>query len=146
MSEQAKLTPPALCQLWPEQGGVFVGSRLIIGVVHHILIADGGASRDVTEVNGDTALSLDFGKIGGFRGWHAGDQEDHMLAYTNARGHFWQEINRGSVYWTRSTHRGVRWAFSYLDGGCAPMGSYVPLRARAFRHVCAQPSRPSHKA
>ena len=34
-------TTPAINQHWPEQGGIFIGSRLIDGQVHHIVIPGG---------------------------------------------------------------------------------------------------------
>ncbi len=40
---------PAIGQEWPEQGGVFIGTRLIDGVAHHIIIP-GGAEFDLVDV------------------------------------------------------------------------------------------------
>lgn len=46
MNTKTKATVPAINQPWPEQGGIYIGSRLINGAVHHIVIADGGTTHD----------------------------------------------------------------------------------------------------
>ncbi len=122
-----KATIPALNTPWPEQGGIYIGSRIINGAVHHIVIAEGGTSRDLKNQNFKAAQNAQFGEINGHSDWHAGDQEDHMLAYINAREHFEQK-GRDSIYWTRSEHHDWPWAFGFEDGCC-----YISYRASGFR-------------
>lgn len=82
----------ALGQVWPEQGGVYIGKRLIDGVAHHIIVAD-GIESDIEKVefkNVDKAVA-DAGEINGHADWRAPEQEDLMLAYINAPEQFVRE-------------------------------------------------------
>lgn len=126
-------TIPALNQPWTEQGGIYIGSRLIDGAVHHVVIADGGTARDLEDQNFKAAQNVQFGEINGHSDWHAGDQEDHMLAYVNAREHFKQD--RDSIYWTRSEHHDWPWAFDFENGNCDRVNRINEFRVRPFRHV-----------
>ncbi|GKS73718.1 hypothetical protein AVME950_02500 [Acidovorax sp. SUPP950] len=127
MSTQAK-TIPALNQPWPEQGGIYIGSRLIDGVVHHVVIADGGTTRDLEDQNFKAAHGVQFGEINGHSDWHAGDQEDLMLAYINAREHFAPEY-----YWSRSEHHGYPWAVDFENGYTLSTHRNDEFRVRPFR-------------
>ena len=124
-------TIPALNQPWPEQGGIYIGSRLIDGTVHHVVIADGGTARDIKDQDFKAAQNVQFGEINGHSDWHAGDQEDHMLAYINAREHFEQEPD--SIYWTRSVHHGWPWSFGFETGYCNRFFPNGEFRVRPFR-------------
>lgn len=115
MPTETQVRVPAIGQLWPEQGGIYIGSRLIDGAVHHVVIAEGGTGHDIKRQNFQAAQSVQFGEIAGHSDWHAGDQEDLMLAYINAREHF-ERKGMDSIYWSRSEHDGWPWAVDFEDG------------------------------
>ena len=50
-------TIPAINQPWPEQGGIYIGSRLIDGQVHHIVIP-GGTEQDAQALPLNEVLSF----------------------------------------------------------------------------------------
>lgn len=142
--EDTKATPhdaaerPQVGEYWPEQGGLYVGSRIINGSVHHVVIADVGTLYDRVNQNHKEALHTRFGEIDGHDDWHAGDKEDHMLAYVNAREHFGQETR--SIYWTRSVHDNCPWpwAFDFEDGCCFSIPPEAnEYRVRPFRSFTA---------
>lgn len=75
---------PIIGQPWPEQGGIYIGTRLINGVVRHRIIP-GGTEFDiqVSYDNAATRIKKARGRINGFADWRHGDQRDLMLAYIN---------------------------------------------------------------
>ena len=93
-------TTPAINQHWPEQGGIFIGSRLIDGQVHHIVIPV-GVEHDAKDIKFAAVESCIPAEINGHSDWRAPDQEDLMLAYINAREHFERE-GMASYYWSRT--------------------------------------------
>lgn len=119
---------PALNQPWPEQGGIYIGSRLIDGAVHHVVIADGGTAHDLEDQTANAAQGVQFGEINGHSDWHAGDQEDVMLAYINAREHF-----EPTYYWSRSEHHGWPWAVGFEVGITDFYTRDGKFRVRPFR-------------
>lgn len=123
---------PALNQPWPAQGGIYIGSRLIGGAVHHVVIADGGTKHDLEDQTATAAQSVQFGEINGHSDWHAGDQEDLMLAYINAREHF-----KGEYYWSRSEHHGWPWAVDFEHGLTSSRYRNAEFRVRPFRSFSA---------
>lgn len=123
---------PKIGQAWPEQGGTYIGSRLIDGEVHHVVIAEGGTQNDRKNQDFADARNVDFGEIAGHSDWHAGDQEDLMLAYVNAREHFVRK-GIGSIYWSRSEHHNWPWAVDFEDGGTRLIYRYGEFRVRPFR-------------
>ena len=140
MTTETKPATPKIGQDWPEQGGIYIGSRLIDGAVHHAVIADGGTTRDLKRQDFKAAQGVQFGEIGGHSDWHAGDQEDHMLAYVNAREHFGQETR--SIYWTRSVRDNCPcpwpWVFDFEDGRCFSIPPEAnEYRVRPFRSFTA---------
>lgn len=104
---------PAIGQEWPEQGGIFIGSRLIDGAVHHVVIP-GGVEFDHVDVEfSRVELVVNDGEeLNGFSDWRAPDQEDLMLGYINARQHF----SPSDLYWSRSDHHGWPWAVDFEYG------------------------------
>jgi|GEM_PF-911867 len=81
-------TAPTLGQAWPEQGGIYIGLRLIDGQTHHVIMA-GGTEADIVASHDNAAQRIaEKGEINGFSDWRHGSQEDVMLAYINAREHF----------------------------------------------------------
>lgn len=128
MTTKTKTPIPAVGQPWPEQGGIYVGSRRIDGAVHHVVITDGGTKHDLKGQNFKAVQGVKFGEICGHRDWHAGDQEDHMLAYVSAREHF-----ESTFYWSRSQHHGWPWAFDFEGGNCDNYDRREEFRVRPFR-------------
>jgi len=128
MTTETQATIPAINQPWPEQGGIYIGSRLINGVVHHVVIADGGTAHDLEDQAAKDAQGVQFGEINGHSDWHAGDQEDVMLAYINAREHF-----EPTYYWSRSEHHGWPWAVDFEYGDTTTFYRHDEFRVRPFR-------------
>ena len=90
-------TIPAINQPWPEQGGIYIGSRLIDGQVQHIVIP-GGIDHDAQGVAFKDLAANIPAEINGHSDWRAPDQEDLMLAWINAREHF----DTSGWYWSRT--------------------------------------------
>lgn len=130
MNAAVETTTPAIGQHWPAQGGIYIGARLINGAVHHVVIAD-GTKHDIEDQDFKAAQSVQFGNINGHSDWHAGDQEDLMLAYINAREHFKQEVD--SIYWSRSEHNGWPWAVDFELGCTSNFNRRNEFRVRPFR-------------
>ena len=128
MNTQTKATIPAINQPWPEQGGIYIGARLIDGAAHHVVIADGGTAHDLKNQTAKAAQGAQFGEINGHSDWHAGDQEDLMLAHINAREHF-----EPTYYWSRSEHHGWPWAVDFEYGDADHCNRHDEFRARPFR-------------
>ena len=101
-------TTPAINQPWPEQGGIFIGSRLIDGLVHHVVIP-GGIEFDHTDIPFSRVEQVvaEGDELNGFSDWRAPDKEDLMLAYINSREFF----DTGGWYWSR-TPDGEHWAWA----------------------------------
>ena len=116
MTTESAIRIPAINQLWPEQGGIYIGSRLIDGEVHHVVIP-GGIEHDANDIKFDDVPGSILKEINCHEDWRAPDQEDLMLAWINAREHFTQE-GSGSIYWSRS-ERSKHWAWAVdFEFGC----------------------------
>ena len=125
-------TTPAINQHWPEQGGIFIGSRLIDGQVHHVVIA-GGIEHDIQNVKFADVESCIPAEINGHSDWRAPDQEDLMLAYINSREHFERE-GMASYYWSRTADDdNWAWAVDFEDGRTGYGSRYNEFRVRPFR-------------
>ena len=108
-------TIPAINQPWPEQGGIYIGSRLIDGQVHHIVIP-GGAEHDAKGVAFKHIAASIPAEINGHSDWRAPDQEDLMLAWINSREHFVQK-GSASIYWTGTAYNDTwAWAVDFETG------------------------------
>ncbi|MFY3084265.1 hypothetical protein ACOTF2_29720, partial [Achromobacter xylosoxidans] len=108
-------TAPAIGQEWPEQGGIYIGSRLIDGATHHMIIP-GGKEFDLVDVEfKDLASAMaERGEVNGHADWRAPDQEDMMLAYINAPDLF----EKDDWYWTnKPCGSSSAWAVNFEDGG-----------------------------
>lgn len=125
-------TIPAINQPWPEQGGIYIGSRLIDGQVHHIVIP-GGTEHDVEGVAfKDLATSIPA-EINGHSDWRAPDQEELMLAWINAREHFVQE-GSDSLYWSSTVDSdNWPWAVDFEDGRTNRTHRRYEFRVRPVR-------------
>ncbi|MDX9742156.1 MAG: DUF1566 domain-containing protein, partial [Gammaproteobacteria bacterium] len=129
----AQTRVPAINQPWPEQGGIYIGSRLVDGEVHHVVIP-GGVEFDHEEVpfNRVEKVVNEGDELNGFSDWRAPDQEDLMLAYINAREHFMQK-GVDSIYWSRSEHHDWPWAVDFEDGRTSHDHRYNEFRVRPVR-------------
>ena len=128
-------TAPAIGQEWPEQGGVFIGSRLIDGIVHHRIIP-GGTDFDLVGVEFDNQASAitERGEVNGHSDWQAPDQEDMMLAYINAPNLF----DKDDWYWTAKPYGSYRaWAVYFEDGDVLSWARHVEFRVRPVRSIIA---------
>ena len=117
---------PAIGQEWPEQGGIFIGSRLIDGTTHHMIIP-GGKEFDLVDVEfKDLASAMaERGEVNGHADWRAPDQEDMMLAYINAPDLF----DKGDWYWTNKPYGSYyAWAVNFENGYV-----YLWFRGNEFR-------------
>ena len=125
-------TTPAINQHWPEQGGIFIGSRLIDGQVHHVVIA-GGIEHDIQNVKFAGVESCIPAEINGHSDWRAPDQEDLMLAYINSREHFERE-GMASYYWSRTVDDdNWAWAVDFEDGDARYYSRDYEFRVRPVR-------------
>lgn len=126
---------PSIGQEWPEQGGIFIGSRLIDGVAHHIIIP-GGAEFDLVDVKfKDLASAMaGRGEVNGHGDWRAPDQEDMMLAYVNAPDLF----DKSDYYWTNKPYGSfTAWAVSFEYGNVSRWRRTDEFRVRPFRSIIA---------
>lgn len=136
MNEQIA-TIPAVGQAWPEQGGIYIGSRVIDGQPHHVIIP-GGVEHDIesVEFKDVETRAAAVGEINGHSDWRAPEQEDLMLAWINAREHFVRH-GMGSIYWSRSEHHGCPWAVGFEYGSVYYYYRYSEFRVRPFRSFIA---------
>ena len=118
---------PALNQSWPEQGGIYIGTRLVDGIAHHVVIP-GGVEHDIKDVEFNSLAKSIPSEINGKTDWRAPDQEDLMLAYINGREHFKKEY-----YWSRSEHHGWPWAVDFENGITTSRSRINEFRVRPFR-------------
>jgi len=128
-------TAPAIGQEWPEQGGVFIGSRLIDGVAHHIVIP-GGMEFDLVDVDFDKQASAisERGEVNGHSDWRPPDQEDMMLAYINVPDLF----DKDDWYWTAKPYGSTNaWAVDFEGGSVPNWGRSYEFRVRPVRSIIA---------
>ncbi|THF55944.1 DUF1566 domain-containing protein [Pseudothauera rhizosphaerae] len=137
MSETTTTIPPTIGQPWPEQGGIFIGSRLIDGQVHHIITPAGIEHDRRADFDQIEAGGVEFGDINGHSDWQVGEQEDLMLAWVTAREHFVQTGGLDSIYWSRSFHHGWPWAVGFEYGYVYYRYRDLVFRVRPFRSVIA---------
>lgn len=129
-------TTPQINQAWPEQGGIFVGTRLINGQAHHIIIP-GGIEHDAKGVKFDAAAATIPAELNGHTDWRMPEKEDLQLAYINSREHFEQE-GMASLYWTGTEDdESWAWAVDFEDGRTDYRHRDDELRVRPFRSFLA---------
>ena len=122
---------PAIGQAWPEQGGIYIGARLIDGAVHHVVIP-GGVEHDIKDVAFKGVQTCIPKELNGQGDWRAPDQEDLMLAWINAREHF-EKSGWASYYWSRTERDGWAWAVVFGDGRTGSHDRNNEFRVRPFR-------------
>ena len=124
-------TTPAINQHWPEQGGIFIGSRLIDGLVHHVVIP-GGIEFDYVDIAFSRVEQVvaEGGELNGFSDWRAPDKEDLMLAYINVREHF----DTSGWYWSRTPEdEHWTWAVGFEYGDTFDYDRRNEFRVRPVR-------------
>ncbi len=124
---------PAINQPWPAQGGIYIGSRLTNGVVHHVVIP-GGLEFDHVDVPFSRVelVAAEGDELNGFSDWRAPDQEDLMLAYINARDRF-EGKGVASIYWSRTEQNDWPWAVDFECGHTYDFHRSNEFRVRPFR-------------
>jgi len=128
-------TTPAIGQEWPEQGGLFIGSRLIDGVLHHRIIP-GGVEFDLVDVEFDDLADAiaERGEVNGHSDWQAPDQEDMMLAYINVPELF----DKDGWYWTAKPCGSYgAWAVDFECGTVYDWNRHSEFRVRPVRSIIA---------
>lgn len=137
MSETTSTTPPAIGQPWPEQGGVYIGSRLIDGEIRHRVIP-GGAEFDIPASHDNAAERIAAkGEINGHSDWFHGDARDVMLAYINVPDLF-PKKGVASIQLTSSpcgSH--YAWAVDFESGYVFNDFRFNEFRVRPFRGIAA---------
>ena len=129
-------TTPQINQVWPEQGGIFVGTRLINGQAHHIIIP-GGVEHDAKDVKFADAAATIPAELNGHTDWRMPEKEDLQLAYINSREHFEQK-GMASLYWS-GTEEDDDWAWAVVfeDGYTGNYDRNYEFRVRPFRSFLA---------
>lgn len=122
---------PVIGQAWPEQGGIYIGARLIDGAVHHVVIP-GGVEHDLKDVAFKGVQTCIPTELNGQGDWRAPDQEDLMLAWINAREHF-EKSGLASYYWSRTERDGWAWAVDFERGRTNHDYRGSEFRVRPFR-------------
>lgn len=139
MSETTATTPPTIGQPWPEQGGIYIGSRLVDGQVQHRIIP-GGPEFDIPASHDNAAERIAAkGEINGFSDWFHGDPKDLMLALINVP-HLFPNKGIESVQITSKPYRNSgAWAVVFEYGLCYRYGQGREFRVRPFRSVVDSP-------
>lgn len=128
-------TAPAIGQEWPEQGGIYIGSRLIDGATHHVIIP-GDKEFDLVDVEfKDMASAVtERGEVNGHADWRTPDQEDMMLAYINAPDLF----EKDDWYWTNKPYGSCcAWAVHFGHGHVTTWNRTSEFRVRPVRSIIA---------
>jgi hypothetical protein len=130
VEKKAASAVPKIGAAWPEQGGIYIGSRLIDSAVHHIIIP-GGTEQDFENLEFNQAAEVITGKeINGHSDWRMPDQRDLMLAYVNVPEHF----NKSDWYWTGTPYGSfTAWAVGFECGPVFTCRRFSEFRVRPFR-------------
>ncbi|MFT0533983.1 hypothetical protein ACMHYJ_14315 [Castellaniella hirudinis] len=131
------VTIPAIGQPWPEQGGVYIGARLIDGQIHHVVIP-GGTEYDIKASHDNAAERIAAkGEINGFSDWRHGSQEDAMLAYINAPNLFHREGLESIQITSTPYGSNYAWAVDFENGTVDTYTRTNEFRVRPFRSIIA---------
>ncbi|CUI42115.1 DUF1566 domain-containing protein [Achromobacter xylosoxidans] len=128
-------TAPVIGQEWPEQGGIYIGSRLIDGATHHVIIP-GSKEFDLIDVEFKDLSSAvtERGEVNDHADWRAPDQEDMMLAYINAADLF----DKDDWYWTNKPYGSyLAWAVHFEYGLVYYWTRSNEFRVRPVRSIIA---------
>ena len=137
MSETTTIATPIIGQPWPEQGGIFVGSRLIDGETRHLIIP--GSSEFDIEASHDNAAEriAAKGEINGFSDWRHGSQEDVMLAYINVPNLFPRKGFESIQVTSTPCGQDTAWAVDFEGGYVGYWSRNNEFRVRPFRSIIA---------
>lgn len=126
---------PQFGQHWAEQGGIYIGDRVIDGALHHIIVA-GSVEEDIVDVSwrkAETILKAQ-GEIGGHNDWRVPDQRDLMLAYVNTPDLF----DKDDWYWSSTQCSELSaWAVHFENGYVTSWSKNYDFRVRPFRSIIA---------
>jgi hypothetical protein len=137
MSEATMILVPAIGQPWPEQGGVYIGPRLIDGQTHHVVIP-GGTEFDIKASHDNAAERITAkGEINGFSDWRHGSQEDAMLAYINVPNLFHREGVESIQITSTPFGQSTAWAVDFEGGDVGALYRSNEFRVRPFRSIIA---------
>lgn len=136
MSETTLIFTPSIGQPWPEQGGIYIGSRLIDGQTHHVIIP-GGTEYDIRASYDNAAERIAAkGELNGFSDWRHGSREDVMLALINVPDLFhcrgMESIQITSTPYGQHHHA---WAVDFQFGCVDTWPRYDEFRVRPFRSI-----------
>lgn len=136
---EQKTIVPKIGQPWPGQGGIYIGSRLKGGEVHHIIIP-GGIEHDIKASHNNAAERIAAqGEINGFSDWRHADQEDLMLAYINARDQFHRK-GVGSIQVSATPYGSdYAWLVDFEYGSVTTLNRGYEFRVRPFRSFIHSP-------
>lgn len=153
-----KLTPPAIGEYWPGQGGIYAGIRQYPQGLCHVIFADTDAGKHAYGKHGTEveAISRHDGKLntdiliaeGGHpaaeaaRAYTADGHSDFDLPAIAELNHAWANIPDSfepEWYWS-SSQRSANTAFSmhFVGGGQDNFGKYLELRLRPVRRLPIQ--------
>lgn len=126
---------PTIGQPWPEQGGIYIGARLVKKGILHVIIP-GGVEYDIKASYNNAAERIAAkGKINGFSDWRHGSQEDVMLAYINARDMFPHEGHNSIQITATPCGSFIAWVVDFEHGGVGWRARDDEFRVRPFRSV-----------
>lgn len=135
MSTATATAIPAIGQAWAEQGGVYIGSRLVGGQARHIIIP-GGTEHDIEASHNNAAERIaEKGEINGFSDWRHGSQEDLMLAYTNAPDLFHRSGVESIQVTSTPYGENDAWAVVFENGDVNIGNRNCEFRVRPFRYA-----------
>jgi len=133
--EATQVATPVLGQAWPEQGGIYVGSRLVDGAAHHVIM-QGGTESDLIDIEFDQleAVVSERGEVNGHSDWRAPTQEELVLGYINARDQF----DKSDWYWSSTPYGSFdAWAVDFEDGYVLTWDRFREFRVRPVRSIIA---------
>jgi len=126
---------PEIGEYLPGQGGIYIGSRLKDGQVHHLIIP-GGPDFDIKASHNNAAERIAAkGDINGFTDWRHGEQEDLMLAYINVPELFEREGYESIQITSTPYGQSSAWFVDFEYGGVGIDGRDYEFRVRPFRRL-----------
>lgn len=158
MNAQQQLTPPAIGQIWPGQGGIYAGIMPARNgqEAYHLIVGEelgrfewgpyGDESPATSLIDGlaNTAALLEHGEYPAAKAAAAHTADGHNDFYLPAAAELYEAwLNLGYKDWVwvwSSSQRSALIAFSmYFDDGCQyDYGKYLELRVRPVRRLPIQ--------
>jgi len=124
-------------QPWPAQGGIYAGSYVKDGQLHHGIFAAGVDSDVQTSFDTLDGKVKDLPQIAGFSDWRAPDQREVMLSFIANPDDF-NRKGYDSIYLT-STPFGsyFAWVLGFEGGNVVVYARSSEFRFRPFRSFVA---------